>query len=175
MPCIDGVCGPKSKEPSPVDHYRTLSFSLLSDATGGVTVESSGQTVAALGLGASVRGVVQGVVIGAQLSVVYESLSTLGGSTSIGLVEPGASLGYAVGLSDHIVLTPAVRGLFALPFTSSLGTSSTMELTGEVSLAFFLGMNGFIEPYVAAGDYQDFAAGSGAFLFLAGYRLGVVF
>jgi hypothetical protein len=176
--CIAGACGsrapkPEEKKQSPVEHYRTLSFSLLSDAGAAFSFQS-GQDLAALDLGASLRIVVQGFVIGAQVSVVYEK-ATGGTAFEIGAVEPGIALGYAFPVSERVAITPSARALFFVPFTNT-GTSANFgEFTGEVAATCFLGTNGFIEPYIAAGDYQLFSGGSAEFLFTFGYRLGVVF
>ena len=177
LACVAGACGSRTAKPerpqSPVEHYRDLSFSLLSDAGASFTFQT-GQDLLALNLGASLRVVVQGFVIGAQLSLVYEK-ATSGLAFEIGAIDPGITLGYAFRVSDRVALMPSAHALFFVPFTSTGTTSVIGEFTGEIAATCFVGMNGFIEPYIAAGDYQPFANGSAEFLFGIGYRLGVVF
>ena len=180
LACIGGACGTRaivsaSTPPeSPVARYRRMSVSLLSDAGAGFTFESD-VNVAALAFGVSARLVVRGFLVGAQLTVAYEKQTSSNASLELGALEPGLTLGYVIPASDRVAVTPAVHVLSYVPFTPNSNVGSSMQLTGEVGVSIFLGHNGFLEPYLALGDYQQFSPGTAWFILSVGYRLGVVF
>ncbi len=161
----------------PVERYRELSVSLTSGVDflgtaggpGGWTgfyVPSGSNAVGVVGLGASARLVVQGVVIGAEMSVTFFD----GANAAL---FPGATLGYAIALTKRLALTPAFHAELGIP--TAKGAPVIALLTGELALEIFLGDHGFIEPVIALGDLQNTGTGQPAFAFGVGYRLGVVF
>lgn len=168
----------RAKAEVPTKHYTEGSVSLLSGTglslTGGAPYGSSGMAglvsagsaAATLGLGADARFVYRHFLVdlgfGAALGVA--------GSGSGGTVlVPSLGLGGASALGDTIAMSPMVRGTV----TSILGSGAFFSVVGEVPLTIFVGRNGFMEPYVAAGVLV--VVGQPMFTGSIGYRLGVTF
>jgi len=173
---------PAAADETPVARYRRLSVSMIMGMDLFATVAGPGggwtgfdsqlgsnPAAAIVGLGASVRVVARGLVMGAELGVEYLNAQ----SSPATVVFPGFTLGYAIPIVDRVAFTPAFHSGFVV--SSAAGSSVVAELLGEVGFEIFLGKHGFVEPVVSMGDYHNAANSADVFVFGVGYRLGVVF
>jgi hypothetical protein len=162
-----------------VNGYRSFSFGLTSgvDLMGGLL--SLGPGISGLsyspqmsraggivGINGSARLMIAGFQIGGQFGTYFND----GGDT---LFTPGANFGYAFGIFGPVALTPSARALFLVP--TAPRSSALVQITGELGLEWFLGKNGYMEPYFAVGALHATGPNQANFIIGGGYRLGIVF
>jgi hypothetical protein len=138
-----------------------------------------------VGLAASVRVVIRHFLIEPHFGfgVSRRTLTGVDAGRAYYLVQfnPGIGLGGVIVLGPQVTLSPMARASFSIappPANVAVLVTSFMAFTAELPATFFLGRNGFIEPYLGLGlglTMPNLAGPTATLVVNAGYRLGVVF
>jgi hypothetical protein len=101
-----------------------------------------------------------------------------GGNVNVGTFGGAVGFGYVAPLSGRWALIPQVEiGGFSTIGPTTSASVGIVEPLAVLAVPYFLGDNGFIEPFGSVGGAIAFGNGTsaGTVLLTLGYRLGVVF
>jgi len=166
-------------EPTPAESFRHRSVSLLSavnvalpvepaSGLGGIDTRFDGNVNGMFGTSVNVRGVISGVMLGAEVGVTFADRVLPGA-----VFTPGVTAGFVVPLLPRLTASFAMHGI--LVASTAPDTPLDAQITGDAALECFVGRHAFIEPVVELGGFFEPALNVGFFVVGVGYRLGVSF